>query len=326
MTIMTRRTVLTGAAATAAAIVQTTADQARAASPAAGRQAPGVYRYKVGDIEVTALTDGVARRPLEASFIPNAPIEDVRRALADAFMETDKVAISFTCVVVNTGSRLILIDAGTGGHLAPTAGQLYENMTAAGVDPMAIDTVVISHFHPDHIAGLRLKDGALAFPNAEIVVPEAEWAFWMDDGEMSRAPEGLIGAFKQVRRVFTPIANDVRRFAKDTEPAPGVVAISTPGHTPGHTSFRLTSGKDDLIIWSDITNHPALFVRNPGWHAVFDMDADLAEQTRRRMLDMVATDRLAVAGYHFPFPAVGHIARRSGNEYAFVPAMWNPTL
>ncbi|WP_309298806.1 MBL fold metallo-hydrolase [Hansschlegelia plantiphila] len=321
---MSRRTVL--AAATAAATAASAPGVANAAIPAAGRQAPGVYRYKVGAFEVTAITDGVARRPLDDSLVRNAPIERVREALADAFLAEDgKVPISFTAVVVNTGARLILIDAGTGGFLAPTAGQLYENLAAAGVDQRAIDTVLVSHFHADHIGGVRLKDGSLAFPNAEVVVPDAEWAFWMDDGQMSRAPEALQPAFKMARRVFGPMTKEVRRFQRDAEVAPGIVAIPAPGHTPGHTAFRLSSNSQDLIIWSDTTNHPALFVRHPGWHAVFDIDPDLAETTRRRMLDMVAADQSLVAGYHFPFPAVGHIARR-GTDYDFVPVMWNPAL
>ncbi|WP_261403919.1 MBL fold metallo-hydrolase [Chenggangzhangella methanolivorans] len=186
--------------------------------------------------------------------------------------------------------------------------------------------MLISHFHPDHIGGIRLKDGTLAFPNAEVVVPEAEWDFWMDEGAMSRAPAGLVNAFKIVRAVFDPMAKDVRRYKGDTEPAPGIYAIPAYGHTPGHMAFRIASEKEQLLVWSDVTNHPALFVRNPGWHAIFDMDPEMAEETRRRMLDMAATDKLLVSGYHFPFPAVGHIAQRSVREFAFVPEQWNPAL
>jgi glyoxylase-like metal-dependent hydrolase (beta-lactamase superfamily II) len=324
MTAISRRTMLAGvgAAATAPAAL----GGAQAAAPAASRQSPGVYRYKVGSYEVTALTDGVARRPLDAGFVRNASLEEVQGALTDAFLPIDKLPITFTTLVVNTGSRLVLIDAGTGGRMAATAGQLYENMAAAGVDPRAIDTVVVSHFHPDHIGGIRLKEGGLAFPNAEVAAPEAEWAFWMDDGQMSRAPEGMKNAFKIARTVFEPMAKDVRRYKGEAELAPGLTAIPAAGHTPGHTAFRLSSDKDQLIVWSDTTNHPSLFVRNPGWRVVFDMDPEAAEATRRRMLDMVAADRLLVAGYHFPFPAVGHIAQRGGREYAFVPEMWNPAL
>lgn len=321
---MSRRTLL--AAGGAAAAAAGAAAPARAAAPAAGRQSPGVYRYRVGAFEVTALMDGIARRPLDGSFVRNASLEDVKEAMEDAFLGKELVPISFTTLVVNTGSRLVLIDTGTGGRMAATAGQLYENLSAAGVDPKAVDTVLISHFHPDHIGGLRLKSGELAYPNADVIVPEAEWAYWMDDGQMSRAPDAMKNAFAIVRKVFDPMAKDVRRVKGELELVPGITSIPAPGHTPGHTAFRLSSNGEQLIIWSDTTNHPALFVRHPGWHAVFDMDPEAAEATRRRMLDMVANDRLLVAGYHFPFPAVGHIAPRGGREYAFIPQMWNPAL
>ncbi|WP_346431307.1 MBL fold metallo-hydrolase [Methylopila sp. M107] len=321
---MSRRTILSGAGA--AASLACAGGPASAGAPAAGRQAPGVYRYKVGDFEVTALTDGVARRPVTADFVRNASVDDVKTALKDAFIDPNVLPITFTLLAVNTGSRMVVIDTGTGGRAAPTAGQALENLAAAGIDARAVDTVLISHFHPDHIGGVRAKDGALAFPNAEVVVPEAEWAFWMDDAEMSRAAEGLQKNFKLVRDVFKPMAKDVRRYKDGSEPTPGVSAIATPGHTPGHMSFRISSGSDQLIVWSDVTNHPALFVRNPGWHVVFDMDATEAEATRKRMLDMVATDRLRVAGFHFPFPAVGRIAQRNAREYAFVPENWNPAI
>ena len=326
MTAMSRRTMLAagGAAASMAGIGSAT--PAGAAAPAAGRQSPGVYRYRVGDFEVTALTDGIARRPLDASFVRNAPLEEVKDALKDVYLPPELVPITFTTLVVNTGSRLVLIDTGTGGRLAPTAGQLYENLSAAGVDPRAVDTVLISHFHPDHIGGIRLKDGSLAFPNADVVVPEAEWTFWMDEGQQSRAPEALKNAFTTARTIFGPMAKDVTRFKADSEPVPGITAIPAYGHTPGHTVFRLSSDGEDLIVWSDTTALPALFVRNPSWHVIFDMDAEAAVTTRKRMLDMVATDRLLVAGYHFPFPAVGHIAQRGAREYGFVPEMWNPAL
>lgn len=325
MTVTTRRRLIAATAGLAAGAALP-AGRANAAAPAAGRQAPGVYRYNVGDIEVTALTDGMTRRKLDDAFVRNAPVSDVRAALQEAFLGPDSVPVSFTTLVVNTGRRLILIDAGAGANLAPTAGQLSESMAAAGIDPKAIDAVVISHFHPDHIGGVRLKDGSNAFPNAELMVPEAEWAFWMDDGQMSRAPEAMKGAFRMARRVFEPVARDVARFGREEELAPGVTALPAPGHTPGHSAFRVSSGSEQLIVWSDTTNLPALFVRHPGWHVMFDMDATQAETTRRRMLDMASRDRLAVAGYHFPFPAVGHIARRGPDEYAFVPDMWNPAL
>jgi glyoxylase-like metal-dependent hydrolase (beta-lactamase superfamily II) len=319
-----RRALLAGTAALAASSLAP-ALPALAAAPAALRQVPGAYRYKLGDFELTAVTDGIARRPLDAGFVRNAKIEDVKHALDEAFLSTDTLGIPFTALVVNTGNRMVLIDAGNGGMASPTAGQLAENMTAAGIEPAAIDSVVVSHFHGDHINGIRAKSGELVFPNAEILVPEGEWAFWMDEGQASRAPEAMKGGFKAARRVFGPNAKQVRRFAADADVLPGVTAVPAPGHTPGHSAFRIASGNQAMLLLSDTTNHPALFVRNPTWQAVFDMDGDKAIETRRRLLDMAVADRLLVQGYHYPFPASGHIAK-DGDRYRYVPIDWNPVL
>lgn len=320
---LTRRAVVAGGAAALTTTMNIT--NASAGMPPAGQQVPGIYRYRVGDFEMTAINDGVNRRELDAGFVRNTTLQDVSNALEEAFLPTDALHIPFTTLAVNTGTRLILIDTGTGGRMAPTAGMLLQNFEAAGLDPAAVDTVIISHFHGDHINGLRTGDGALAFPNAEVAVPDAEWAFWMDDGQMSRAPEGMRGAFENVRRVFGNIERDIRRFDSETEVAPGITAIAAYGHTPGHTAFRIASGSDQMLVLSDTTNHPALFVRNPEWQAAFDMDGGMAVETRRRMLDMAAAERALVAGYHFPFPAAGHIAR-DGDRYAFAPVQWQPVL
>lgn len=319
---LTRRAAF-GALAASAAI--SSIQPAAAAAPAAGRQVPGIYRYKIGEFEITAINDGIGLRPVAEGFVKNAPLDAVKAALEEAFLPTDKLAIPYTQLIVNTGHRLVLIDTGTGGQLTPTAGNLIENMEAAGLDDKAVDTVIISHFHGDHILGLLAKDGKKAFPNAEVLVPEPEWAFWMDESQASRAPEGQKQAFATVRKVFEPIVKDVTHYKAEEEIVPGITSIAAYGHTPGHMAFRVASGSDQLLVLSDTSNHPALFVRNPGWHAVFDMDAGMAEETRRRLFDMAAADRLQVQGYHFPFPATGHIAK-AGDKYDFVPAFWNPVL
>ncbi len=324
MSDFTRRAAL-GALAVAAAAPLTTVPRVHAAAPAAGRQVPGIYRYRIGEFELTAINDGVGLRDVQDGFVRNAALEDVKGALEAAYLPTDKLPIPFNQLVVNTGRRVVLIDTGTGGQLAPTAGMLIENMEAAGIDPKAVDTILISHFHGDHILGLRTKEGELAFPNAEVQVPEAEWAFWMDEGEASRAPEGAKQNFANVQKTFSSIAKDVKRYDAEQELVPGITSVGAYGHTPGHMAFRVSSGSDQMLVLSDLANHPALFVRNPGWHAVFDMDAAKAEETRRRIFDMASTDRTRVQGYHFPFPATGHIAKdRDG--YAFIPAAWNPLL
>jgi glyoxylase-like metal-dependent hydrolase (beta-lactamase superfamily II) len=288
----------------------------------AAEQAPGFYRYKVGDITVTAINDGYGERPLEG-FIRNADLAAVTKAAeAEFFPAPGRVRITFTTLVLQTGGKTVLIDVGNGDVGAPTTGRWMGNFRAAGFDPAKVDTVLISHFHGDHINGLRLKDGSAVFPNAEVLVGSEEWDFWMDDGRMSRAPEAMQGAFGNVRRVFAPMAAKVGRYQGGKEVAPGVTAVSAFGHSPGHTCFVIASGSAKLIMMSDVTNHPGLFVRNPDWSAVFDMDADMARATRRRMLDMVATERLHTAFYHAPFPATGFVAK-DGDGFRFVPVQWS---
>ena len=326
---ITRRTILASTALAATPIVgpalaQTAPSASAPAQGAGSRQAPGFYRYKVGDIEVTAINDGFAQRPLEG-FVRNAELSQVQQAMQEAFLPGNALPITFNTLVLNNGGRLALIDTGNGDMGAPTSGRWMANFRAAGFDPAQVNTVVISHFHGDHINGLRLKDGTAVFPNAEVMVPAAEWTFWMDDARMNQAPEGMKGAFQGVRRVFGPIANNVKRYEMDKEVVPGLTAVAAPGHTPGHTAYMLSSGNGKLMIMSDTTNHPALFVRNPDWSAVFDMDADQARATRRRMLDMAASERAQVAFYHAPFPGTGHIAK-DGNGFRFVPVQWNPAV
>ena len=325
---ITRRTVLASTALAAAPIagpaLAQTASSPAPAQGAVSRQAPGFYRYKVGDIEVTAVNDGSAPRPLEG-FIRNAELSAVQQAARDAFLPQNTIQNSFTALVLNNGGRLTLIDTGNGDSGAPTTGRWMENFRAAGFDPSQVNTIVISHFHGDHINGLRRKDGTAVFPNAEVLVPATEWAFWMDDARMNQAPENMRGGFLGARRVFSPIAKDVKQYEMDKEIVPGLTSVAAPGHTPGHTAYMLSSGSGKLLILSDTANHPALFVRNPDWSAVFDMDADVARATRRRMLDMAASERAQVAFYHAPFPATGHITK-DGDGFRFVPVQWSPAV
>jgi glyoxylase-like metal-dependent hydrolase (beta-lactamase superfamily II) len=325
MSLNRRQLLGTGAIAVAASTGTLPGGHVMAATPAGGGQAPGFYRFMVGEIEVTLVNDGIARRPLDAGFVRNAELADVQAALEAAFQPPDTVVIPFTTTVLRTGGRVIMIDAGTGGLLAPTAGTWMGNFTAAGFAPEEVELIIVSHFHGDHIQGIRDRDGNAVFPNAQIMVPEEEWAFWMDDGRMSQAPEAMQGAFQGVRRVFAPIADAVERYSGERELAPGVTALPAHGHTPGHNAFVVASGDGRLLVWSDTTNKPELFVRNPSWQAVFDMDGDGAAATRRRLLEMAASERLRVSGYHFPFPANGHIAR-DGDGFAFVPAFWEPQV
>lgn len=323
---LSRRAVLAGASAlTAAALVPAVpSTTVRAAAPAAGKQAPGFYRYKVGEYEITAINDGVWLPDLKG-LIRNASVEDMEKALAAQFQRTDKLVVPFTAMMVNTGSKLVLIDTGTAGMFVPTATTFTANLTAAGFDPKQVDTVVISHFHGDHINGIRTKDAELVYPNAEVMVPAPEWAHWMDEGKVSATPENQRGNFKNTQRVFGSIANKVTRFEPGKEVAPGITSIPAYGHTPGHTAFAIASGKQSLLATVDTTNNAYLFVRNPDWQFSYDMDGPMAVETRKKLLDRAVADKMLIAGYHWPFPAVGHLTKE-GAGYRLNPVAWNSML
>lgn len=327
---LTRRHALTGAAALAAAPLIPD-NTATAAAPVAGKQNASFYRYKVGDAEVTVVSDGATTFPLGDTFIPNAKKDEINAALEKAFQPRDKITICFGPLVLNTGGKLVVVDTGNGsGAFASSKGNLGQfaaNSAAAGIDPKAVDIVVISHFHADHISGLLTEDGQPAFVNAEVMVPATEWKYWMDDGEMSRAPAGRMeGIFKNVRRVFdVGLKKKVTPYEWGKDLAPGLLAVESVGHTPGHTSYVLSSGSDKVFIQSDVANNPELFVRNPGWRPFFDQDAAQAETTRRRVYDMLAAEKMRVQGFHHPFPGLANV-EKDGTGYRWVPAQWNPVI
>lgn len=329
MTHLTRRSLLAGSAA--AALGTMAAAPARAAAPPAGKQAPGFYRYTVGTFEITVITDGAIRFPLPEDFVTNIKKDEVQAALAAAHMSSDIFFNPFNPIVLNTGAKLVLIDTGTGEanyqQSKGAAGQFLTNLAAAGIDPNALDTVIISHYHGDHVNGLLRADNSLTYPNAEILVPAVEHKFWMDDGEMSRAPKGRMeGLFKNNRRVFSgEVLKHLRTYEWDTEVVPGITAVGTPGHTPGHTSHVVASGSSKVFVQADVTHVPYLFARHPGWHAFYDQDGAMAETTRRKVYDMLAAERMAVQGFHYPFPSLGHI-EKDGTGYRVVPAAWNPAI
>ena len=316
---ISRRSFLTATALAGAAFAM----PADAGAPLAGIQGPGVYRFKLGDYQLTALFDGVWYLPIDDKFVRNASGAEVNQALAAAFLPPGILPISFTALMVNTGGKLVLIDAGTAGQVADTAGCMLENLKVAGVDPKAIDTILISHFHPDHIDGIKSKDGAKIFPNAEILVPEPEWTFWMDESNMGTAKGAVHRYFLNARRIFKDIAREVRQFRPGAEVAPGIVSVPAYGHTPGHTAFAIHSGNQSMLAMSDTVRNPYLFARNPDWQPTFDMDGPQAVAARREMLDRVVADRMLVQAYHFPFPACGHMVK-SSTGYELVPVEWQP--
>jgi glyoxylase-like metal-dependent hydrolase (beta-lactamase superfamily II) len=334
MTILSRRTFLAGAASASAlpSFALWKAEFARAATPTADKQAASFYRYKVGTTEITVLSDGIARVPVTQAFVLNVKPDEVKAALREAFMEPDVFIGPYNPIVLNTGAKLTLVDMGTGeaNFIASkgVAGQLLSNMAAAGIDPKAIDTIIISHYHGDHINGLLKADNSLAFPNAEVLVPALEHKYWTDAGEESRSSTPRIADnFKNVKRVMTnpEVAKRLRTHEWDKEVIPGVLAVGTPGHTPGHTSHIVTSGSSKVYVQADVTHAPFLFARHPGWHAFYDHEPVQAEATRRKVYDMLSAEKMMVQGFHYPFPSVAHV-EKTASGYLEVPMPWNPVL
>lgn len=313
-----RRRLLAGGGALAAAGLLAACGTPRMGAPATATVAPGVVRVPVGAFTVTSIVDGRNTFPLAEGFVRNAPLAQVQAALREANLPTDTLTITFTGFVVDTGSARVLMDTGNGQFGGPNSGQLLANMSAAGIDPKSITDIAITHFHGDHIGGIRNRDGTLAFPAARIWVPAPEYDFWMDDAQMSARPQ-MRAAFENVRRVFGPLSRDaVRRFLPSQEILPGIGTLPAYGHTPGHTAFVVQSRGERLAYLGDLTNVPALFVRNPDWAVQFDMFPDEARETRRRILDQAVRDDWLVAGFHWGSPGIGRIVRR-GNGFDFVP-------
>lgn len=319
---MTRRELIISSAAAAAVLGLNGRVAFLGTAHAQKAMEQGFHRYQVGDIEITAVSDGVSERPHDPGFIKNATVDQTKAALAAAGLSAEFVSVPYTPSAVKTGGKIVLVDTGTGsGQVGgPKAGTFMKHLAAAGIAADAVNVIIISHFHADHISGLMTKapENKPVFPNAEILVPAVEYKFWMET-PIESLPEGRRPLARRIQEMFPLLKARVHQFDGEKELVPGVRSIPAHGHSPGHTAFHVSSGKDQLIMIVDAATIPALFVRNPGWHAAFDQDATMAEAARRRLFDRAVADKVKVTGYHFPFPAVGTIAK-DGSGYVFKPA------
>jgi glyoxylase-like metal-dependent hydrolase (beta-lactamase superfamily II) len=285
------------------------------------QQVAAVYHRRIGDIVITAIGDG----HLDGSMavIQNIPAEEAAQLLRDAFRPVPR-RTAVNTFLIHSGGRTALVDTGCGPAMAATGGKLFANLAAAGVDPAEIDTVLLTHMHPDHSNGLA-KEGQALFPNAELVMHQAELAYWQDDAAMARADEsGRQRNFQAARDQAAPYRGRTRTFTGG-EVFPGVTAMPFPGHTPGHSGYLLASGKETLLIWGDIIHVPEIQIPRPEVTMAFDVDPVQAAATRRRVFDMVATDGLATAGMHMHFPGFLHLLR-NGEGYALLPEAFATAL
>ncbi len=286
-------------------------------------QIPAIYHRRIGDIVVTALSDGTLERTHEMMLkVPEATATEL---LAAAYRAT--FVLSINAFLIHSGNRLALVETGSGNYLGPAAGHLLANLETAGVSPDAIDTILLTHMHPDHSAGLTdMTTGRPNYAKAELVCHENEPRHWLhDDAAMARGTDREKKLmFQQAREQCAPYLGRLRTFTKG-EVFPGVTAIPAPGHTPGHTGYLIESGGERLLIWGDVVHMPEVQVPRPEVSMVVDTDPEAAAATRRRIFDMVASERLLVTGMHMHFPGFGHIAR-DGASYRFVPEAWRQTL
>ncbi|RCS22586.1 MBL fold metallo-hydrolase [Phyllobacterium salinisoli] len=298
-----------------------TARAGYAAAPFAKTQAPAFYRMALGDIEVTALSDGTLPVPLE-KFFNNTTPDHVDAVLRSVFLESP-VDLSVNAYLFNTGSRLILIDAGTGGLLGPRLGHLVANLRAAGYEPEQIDDVVLTHIHADHSGGLT-HAGKPVFPNALVHVNKRDAEYWLDPANLASAPEAKKTSFHEATTSLKPYvdAGRFRIFADNASPIPGFGSILRPGHTPGHSSIVIESKGERFVVWGDISHGDAVQFDEPDIAIDFDVDSQIAANTRRHAFVHAADHGYWVAGAHLPFPGIGHV-RADSDEFDWVPVNYS---
>jgi glyoxylase-like metal-dependent hydrolase (beta-lactamase superfamily II) len=286
-------------------------------------QIPAVYHRRIGDIVVTVLSDGTLTRTHE--MMRGVAADEGKRHLDAAYRSA--FVLSINAFLIWSGTRVALVETGSGKYLGDEAGHLLGNLAAAGVAPADIDTILLTHMHPDHSAGLTdMTTGKAHYPNAELVVHENEPKHWLyDDAAMARGTEREKKLmFQQAREQTAPYLKRMRTFTKG-DVFPGVTAIPAPGHTPGHTGYLIESGADRLLIWGDTVHMPEVQVPRPEISMVVDTDPDAAAVTRRKVFEMVASERLLVTGMHMHYPGFGHIAK-DGGTHRFVPEAWRQGL
>lgn len=324
LTLNRRAVMLTAVAGASSMLVNGSGGLAYAqAAPRSLNGNAGYYRFQVGEISATVLSDGIIGGPPRI-YASDAPEATLREVLRRAFLPTDHMTLNLNTLLIETGGRRILIEAGAGAMMGPNGGRIFDNLAAIGLRPADIDTIVISHTHPDHVGNLRTADGGRAFPRATVFLPKADWDFFVrNDPDLSYmpVPEDFRRRFgAAIKTSLEPVTQDVELYEAGAEIAPGLTTIAASGHTPGMATFLVHSGDDQLLLTADLAYHPVVNVDN-SWLPGPDRDKETALASRRRIFDRAAADRIPVLGFHFPFPGLGRMLK-TDDAYAWVPANW----
>lgn len=288
-------------------------------------QAPGYYRFNIGVFKCLSLSDGYLTLPSRL-LARDVPEDLFKKFLRQNYLPTDENISQTNITLVDTGEKRVLFDVGSGPNFQDSAGKLSDLLEIIGIEPDQIDAVIITHAHPDHIWGLIDEfEEAPRFANAHYYINAVEFDFWTASDVLTKLAKPFHPFALGAQRNLKPLSEKMTFIKPGEEIMPGFQIIDSRGHTPGHVSCLVTSNDETLLVTGDALTHFAASFQHPEWMPVTDYEGPLAVTTRKRILDMAATDRLRVIGYHLPFPGVGHVARKDG-AYRWVPDGWNWSL
>ncbi len=292
-----------------------------AAGPMVKTQAPGYYRMMLGEFEVTAISDGTVKLPVKDLL--NAPSAKVDAALQKNFI-SHPVETSVNAYLINTGSKLVLVDTGAAGLFGPTLGNLLVNLKAAGYQPEQVDEIYITHMHPDHVGGL-MNGNAMAFPNATLRIDKSDTDFWLNEAKMKAAPKDAQGFFQGAMASVNPYvaAGKLKTFEGGTELVPGIKAVAAHGHTAGHTVYAVESKGEKLMLWGDLMHVAAVQFDDPSVTIKFDTETKAAARQRVKAYTDAAKNGYLVGGAHLAFPGMGHVRKAAGKGFTWVPVNYS---
>ncbi|MFZ0764490.1 MAG: MBL fold metallo-hydrolase [Bradyrhizobium sp.] len=299
-------------------------DMALAKAPKVGTQAQYFYRFNVGDAEVTVVSDGQLVLGDPKGTFTGVPDDELRKMLSDNFLATNNIVLEQNSPIVNTGDKLVLFDTGMGSAqgFGPATGRQQKSLKEAGIKPEDVDAVVFSHGHIDHIGGVVDANDKVLFPNAQYYIAESDFDYWTN---YDKAGPQLKAFVDQARKNLLPVRDRLVFYKDDQEILPGIHALSAPGHTVGHTIFVISSGGKSFAYTADLTHHPILLMEKPRMEFAYDTDPKQAANSRVKMLDMLAANKIPVLAYHYPWPGVGHIAK-TAEGFHYVPEPMQMTL